>query len=104
MTLTEAKQHVAQKRGFSDFKEACYSVDNKINIWNENVDGFISSFDLLTEAAELWQQTNLDRIKELEKAIHPLLAMMGEKGFKHYGLNNLDEAINKAKDILNKTK
>ena len=62
MNWEEAKQKVAEKEGYNDWKDMQRFVDVQFEL------------DCVTEAAELYQQSNLDRIKELEDGLKRLSA------------------------------
>ena len=64
MTFEEAKQKVAESKGCNSFTMLLSQGDN----FDRNV--------AFTEAAELWQQSNLERIKVLEEAKRITIILM----------------------------
>jgi hypothetical protein len=64
ITFEEAKQQVAEKY--------CSELGNT---WDKLIarDGLLSQVKYINEAAELWQQSNLDRIKELEDGLKNII-------------------------------
>lgn len=72
ITFEEAKQQVAEKY--------CSELGNT---WDKLIarDGLLSQVKYINEAAELWQKSNLDRIKELEDCLRLAKNQLIEAGF-----------------------
>lgn len=90
MNWEEAKQQVAEKYGYDNWirlkHEAAYNIDGR-NLLISNI---------YTEAAELWQQSNLERIKELEEGLDKMIKAF-EKPIDVFDRNDV---IDKAKQLL----